>query len=118
MPLKIEILDPNSGTIPMPSINPGDQPGSFSHNTPEGREVYVFGCHRDGSHSTIWQSPLGFDGAEGGVREIFHLGGDALAGWPVVKELGYGESHDLDVKPDGRPYPLRIRFTHVRAGAP
>ena len=104
MPLKIETHHHLKGWT---EIGRTEGLGSVSHN-PEGggREIYMF--FSEGDKSFIYRSKGGVDRATSEIREITNL-----KGWELVKELGFGESHTMDLRSDTRKMARTVRFTHV-----
>ncbi|OGE78054.1 hypothetical protein A3J19_01080 [Candidatus Daviesbacteria bacterium RIFCSPLOWO2_02_FULL_41_8] len=94
--------------VQLPELKPGDRPGSVSQNKPDGeREVYLFECAPDNSHSTIYRSTFGADTEIAETRVI------TTAGLEIVKELKRGEEpYVLTLKTDISDARRIIRFTH------
>src|SRR3989344_5798873 len=94
--------------VQLPELKPGDRPGSVSQNKPDGtREVYLFECAPDNSHSTIYRSKLGADAATPDTRIV------TTEGLEIIKELRRGEEpYVLTLLTDISPQRKIIRFTH------
>lgn len=113
-PLSLELYDPKGQkwTPLSPILNPGDPPGSFSQNLPDGsRELYMFECAEDDSQSIIYRSPSGLDIADlRGGRDVFKT---EDSDWDLVKELKRGDPpYDLTIRTDFDSQGRIIRFTH------
>lgn len=109
MTLTIEAFDPERKEwIKLPELNPGDRPGSVSQNKPDGsREVYLFECAPDDSHSTIYRSALGVDAATSDKRIV------TTGGLEVIRELRRGEEpYILTLLTDVSSQRRIVRFTH------
>lgn len=107
-PLNIEVYNPErSDWIKAGELKPGDRPGSMSQNKPDGsRDIYMFECALDDSHSTIYRSALGADTEIGDARLV------TTTGLEVVKELRKGDQpFILTLRPDERVRRM-ARFTH------
>lgn len=107
-PLSLEIYNPKTGGWKeVGRLGPGKRPGSISDNRPDGRrDVYVFSCAEDNSHSAIQRSAAGIDGATEQLRAISTVGAE------IVKVLHAGETYEMNVKTDVGKQTLRIRFRH------
>lgn len=108
-PLNIEVYNPaRSEWINVGELKPGDRPGSMSQNKPDGtREVYLFECAQDDSHSSIYRSELGVD------TEIVDARLVGTEGLEVVSELKSGDKpYILTVGTDISPQRRIVRFTH------
>jgi len=109
-PLSLEAYAPEGRWAKVGNVNPGDPPGSISHNKPDGgRELYLFECSQDDTHSIIYRSPLGLDIAMGKSRQVF----TDTSSWEVLRELRKGdEPYEMTVKMDRSPEARLIRFIH------
>lgn len=89
-------------------LNPGDNPGSMSDNRPDGsRQVYLFECSADDSHSLLYRSKAGIDAEIGVVRVM------ATDGLEEIKCLTKGDKpYSIRVQTDGNPRPTLVRFIH------
>lgn len=94
-----------AGWVPVgPVIREGDQPGSVSNKTADGRELILFICQ--GNRSLVIRSRNGFDIEKGADQEVFSQGFERLAA------LAAGESYEMPVTlPHGLS--VDIRWTHV-----
>lgn len=109
MTLSIEAYHPERQEwIKLPELNPGDRPGSVSQNKPDGtREVYLFECAPDDSHTTIYRSTLGADAATPEIRIV------TTEGLEIIKELRRGEEpFTLTLLTDTSSQRRIIRFIH------
>ena len=108
MALTLEMFVPgNNKWTKLADISPGASPGSFSNNTGEGREVYVFECLQDNSASVIYRSKAGVDVEMDPGRAIVTTGLD------VVKTLRVGDKpYEIQLKTDRSSGTKRILFTH------
>lgn len=68
----------------------------------------MFDCAPDNSKSTIYRSGFGADVDFGAIRAVV----PDPSRLEVVRELGKGESFELEVKTDRSSEPRKIRFTH------
>lgn len=108
-PLNIEVYNSErSSWVPVGEVKPGDRPGSISQNKPDGiREIYMFDCAPDNSHSTIYKSTFGADAAISDIRIV------TTEGLEVIKDLRKGdEPFILTVGTDISPQRRIVRFTH------
>lgn len=111
-PLQVEAYDPiKDEWVSLPSLNPGSLPGSISQNKPGGtRELYLFECSEDGSHSVIYRSPLGLDIATEDERHVISDRSD----WEIVKKLEEGDKpYIMTVRTDISPKGRVVRFRHI-----
>ncbi len=93
--------------IPIGVLQPGEQPGSLSQNLPDGvREIYLFSCSPDNSHSLIQKSTGGMD------MEISELRALVTTDLETVAELHANESYTLDLLTDKGTSRRAVRFTH------
>lgn len=95
--------------IPVGLLPPG-QRGSMSQNLPDGgREIYVFECSLDDTHTTLSKGPFGVDIEVGRYRVL-----DTLEGMEVVQELRIGDpAYVLSIKTDKSEKIQMVRFSHV-----
>ena len=109
MPLALEFYNQEAQTwIPLPELHPENSPGSVSHNTKEGREVYMFECAADDSKSTIYRSVSGLDFEIDNSRVL-----STKFEAEIVKELKRGEkSYEFKIKND-RDIEVNMRLTHI-----
>ncbi len=91
-------------------LTPGDSPGSISHNKTDGRrEMYMFECAADDSHSTIYRSIGGADGEIGDKRHV-----NIMSGIEIITILYRGnEPYAMSIKTDRSEKTRQIRFSHV-----
>lgn len=110
-PLELEVYhSERQQWIPVPRVNPGDRPGSVSQNLPDGkRELYIFECAADDSHSTIYKSPIGMDIDAGNLRAVL----SDRSRWEITKVLQKGDQpFILTIGTDISLQRRIIRFTH------
>ncbi len=110
MPLAVEIKVHDTWT-PISALSPGAQPGSISHNTPDGkREIYLFECAADDQSSVILKSEAGMDSLLRDRRE--RLVESVRAS--VVATLHEGDApFEITVRTDIGSDPRVLRFKHV-----
>ncbi len=105
MPLRIEVYK-NGKWIKVGELTKHDPPGSFSNISPDGRrEIYIFECF--GNKSVIYRSKGGIDREIGSLREIYTFGLER------IKELGKGNSYEMEIGTDKSSERRKIRFVHV-----
>ena len=108
-PLRVETYSQDmSKWVQVSEIKPTDPPGSVSQNKPDGnREIYLFECAKDDSHSTIYRSKGGVDTEIGKHRVVMSENFEA------IKTLKKGDKpFTLTLKTDVSPQRRLIRFTH------
>lgn len=106
MPLRLEVYDERKNLVPVGIILPESIPGSMSDVSQGTRQVYMFECARDDSHSTIHRSRAGIDVEQGESRVI------SSAQFVQIMKLHRGESYSISLQPEGSPVQREIRFTH------
>lgn len=108
MPLKVEIYDKDRNTWRTTgTLNPGDPAGSLSDNKEGRRQIYLFECARDDSHSGIYRSLGGIDVERSEMRGVSTLGLSPIA------ELRKGDYYILSAKTDKSIEERLVRFTHI-----
>lgn len=92
-------------------VGPNDLPGTLSNNLPDGtRDVYVFSCSKDDSHSEIRKLPLGFE-TEIGYMRVFDQ--NDLDRAEVVATLRRNDPpYRISLKTDVSLQRKIVRFTH------
>ncbi len=90
-------------------VRPGDSPGTLSHNQGTRRDIIIFRCANDDSHSTITRSEPGIDTVNRKDRAVFIFGTEI-----PLADLKDGEHFDMDIKTDVSPKPRKVRFVHKR----
>lgn len=90
-------------------VLPG-QRGSMSNNLLDGRrEIYLFECATDDSHTTVKKMPFGVDIEMGNLRAI--LQGEKEG--EVLAELKRGDKpYIISIKTDVSPERRMVRFSH------
>lgn len=109
-PLDLEICGPDEKWIKVNTVKPIDLPASVTDNKPDGkRELYIFQCSADDSHSTIYRSKKGADAEIGPDYRAVNT-----TGLEVMKERKKGDKpYEMNIKTDKGSETRRIRFTHV-----
>lgn len=106
--LRVEINNPENGEwVSIPGIQLGDRDGTVSDNTPEGRDIYLFGVDPIENQGYIKRSTAGIDTAGSSTRLV------DSAGFVTVAALQPEESFELTVKTDTSPKPRTLRFTYL-----
>ena len=99
--LYLEAYDPErGGWIVAGTLRPGERPGSLSDNTPEGRVTYTYALAADGRHATIGHTAVGLLYRDGSVATFAD----------VVRTLGPGEEHEMEITSDVGRKRQRVRF--------
>ncbi|TSC85398.1 MAG: hypothetical protein G01um10147_1174 [Microgenomates group bacterium Gr01-1014_7] len=109
MALNVEAFHPERNEwIKLSQLNPGDRPASMSQNKPDGtREVYLFECAPDNSHSTVNRSTSGADASNPDIRIV------VTEGLELIKELRRGDDpFVLTLLTDNSSQRRIMRFTH------
>ncbi len=108
MPLKLETYNRETKSwIEVGVLHPGSYPGSISNISQGSRQIYLFECAKDDSHSAIYRSLAGVDIEEGITREVISTR------FVKLMELKRRESYVLEVKTDKSPEKRPIKFTHI-----
>jgi hypothetical protein len=97
--------------VPVGEVSSGGNPGSFSNNYEEGRDLYVFGVDEKNNVGYVKKSVFGRDIAVGEDRLVEPVGYEDIA------TLHPGDSYEMDVKTDVSPEPRKIRLTFTDPSA-
>ncbi len=109
MPLRVDLSIIKDEWVPFGEVKPNDPPGSMSNNLPNGgRELIIFSCARDDSHSKVERSPENLDLVKGPGRTIWNTHTELIA------TLRDGESHEMEIHTD-RGVRSQLRITHTKA---
>lgn len=113
-PLRIEafaFVGNQEEWVKVGEVGPNELPGTLANNLPDGtRDVYVFSCSKDDSHSEIRKLPLGFDIEIGHMRVIDQ---NDLDRTEVVVTLRRNDPpYRISLKTDVSPQRKIVRFTH------
>lgn len=87
------------------TLKPEDGEDSLSDNTPEGRDIYVFGINEADDYAYI--NKIETERQTDQDNPVQHLG------YIAVTTLADTESYAFDIQTDVHPEPQTVRFTYV-----
>ncbi|OGH04551.1 MAG: hypothetical protein A2W22_04775 [Candidatus Levybacteria bacterium RBG_16_35_11] len=115
MSLIVEIWNPFKGPEGkwqnMGELCPGQRSKSYTTYTSEGeREIVLFRCNKQDSESVIRQS-------KDGIRDLTKVRKAVDSeDFVTIATLCDGQSHEVELRPNPKANPLRIKFTQQKGG--